>query len=411
MPSRPRLSKVAKPNGNTRNRKPLPDAGLQELEHQYVVANANVNGHASIGTSVSLGHGQLTLAAARGSAAPKIDSADGCANFPFASQSTPYPMPGAQPSLSALELAFNKYGDAVKIDSALCKKVAGETAKRMPTQRRPDQKLNIDRRSNMEAFLAHVTGQVASKPCKNCHKGHGPWSQCVVYDGQMCGSCTNCWYNASGSRCTYHGNGTAASPAAVETPGGDPADGPDETSVNNLPYYSTPKDESKPVLDWTTPHHDEESNVSSQSQPHVPEPFPGPHGAYLHYHQQPPPHMPHGLPSVGLMPGGGGHGMATAAAPRMACDSMGGLVRQAMRDVSSLSRRDRYVARIETAAEELAMRWAEFEEYMRTPEAMADQQQHFHETTSAHMMPPGHAHDARMETIETESVHGGSSMS
>lgn len=205
MPSRPRLSKVAKPNGNTRNRKPLPDAGLQELEHQYVVANANVNGHASIGTSVSLDHGQLTLAAARGSAAPKIDSADGCANFPFASQSTPYPMLGAQPSLSALELAFNKYGDAVKIDSALCKKVAGETAKRMPTQRRPDQKLNIDRRSNMEAFLAHVTGQVASKPCKNCHKGHGPWSQCVVYDGQMCGSCTNCWYNASGSRCTYHG--------------------------------------------------------------------------------------------------------------------------------------------------------------------------------------------------------------
>jgi hypothetical protein len=21
----------------------------------------------------------------------------------------------------------------------------------------------------------------------------------------MCGSCTNCWFNASGSRCTFHG--------------------------------------------------------------------------------------------------------------------------------------------------------------------------------------------------------------
>jgi hypothetical protein len=54
-------------------------------------------------------------------------------------------------------------------------------------------------------LLAHMTGQSAPKPCKNCHKGHGPWTQCVVYDGQMCGSCTNCWFNASGSRCTFHG--------------------------------------------------------------------------------------------------------------------------------------------------------------------------------------------------------------
>jgi hypothetical protein len=54
-------------------------------------------------------------------------------------------------------------------------------------------------------LLAHITGDLAPRPCKNCHKGHGPWTQCVVYDGQMCGSCANCWFNASGSRCTFHG--------------------------------------------------------------------------------------------------------------------------------------------------------------------------------------------------------------
>lgn len=116
--------------------------------------------------------------------------------------SAPADMTTAQ---TAAEVALAAYGDLVKIDSALCKKLAQEIALREPTQRRRDQKLNIERRSNVEALLAHVTGEPAQRPCKNCHKGHGPWTQCVVYDGQMCGSCTNCWFNASGSRCTFHG--------------------------------------------------------------------------------------------------------------------------------------------------------------------------------------------------------------
>ncbi|KAI1044028.1 hypothetical protein LB505_007706 [Fusarium chuoi] len=64
----------------------------------------------------------------------------------------------------------------------------------------------MERRSNVEAFLAHLTGVQVSRSCKNCSKGHGPWSECIIYDGQMCGSCTNCWFNASGSRCTFHEN-------------------------------------------------------------------------------------------------------------------------------------------------------------------------------------------------------------
>lgn len=106
---------------------------------------------------------------------------------------------------TAEDVVFNVYGDIIKIDSALCKKLAREVAIRPPTQRRTEQKLNMERRSNVEALLAHITGEPSPQPCKNCHKGHGPWTECIIYDGQMCGSCTNCWFNASGSRCTYHG--------------------------------------------------------------------------------------------------------------------------------------------------------------------------------------------------------------
>lgn len=159
------------------------------------------NGHGPIDTSLPLASDQLGLPQS-----PHADVDDGT-EFAFSTQQqqSVYPMLTTRRPPSAVEVAYSKYGHAVKIDSALCRKVAPELAKRAPSQRRVEQKLNIDRRSNMEAFLAHMTGQVAETPCKNCRKGHGPWTECVVYDGQMCGSCTNCWYNASGSRCTFHG--------------------------------------------------------------------------------------------------------------------------------------------------------------------------------------------------------------
>lgn len=127
-------------------------------------------------------------------------------------EATPFPTPINQttnpPTRTAGDVALGIYGDSIKIDSALCKKLACEEALRDPGQRRTGQKLNMERRSNVEAMLAHVTGVQVARPCKNCHKGHGPWNQCVVYDGQMCGSCTNCWFNASGARCTFHGQST-----------------------------------------------------------------------------------------------------------------------------------------------------------------------------------------------------------
>ncbi|KAI0382829.1 hypothetical protein F5Y04DRAFT_252412 [Hypomontagnella monticulosa] len=92
----------------------------------------------------------------------------------------------------------------VIVESALAKRLAREPGMRLAQQRRPEQVLNLARRSNVEALFAHIAGEEAPQPCKNCHKGHGPWTSCVIVDGQMCGSCANCWFNASGARCSFH---------------------------------------------------------------------------------------------------------------------------------------------------------------------------------------------------------------
>ncbi|PTB41398.1 hypothetical protein M441DRAFT_138803 [Trichoderma asperellum CBS 433.97] len=207
---------------------------------------------------------------------------------------------------TAADLAYAAYGDLVKIDSALCKKLAAETALREPTQRRVDQKLNIERRSNVEALLAHMTGQAAPKPCKNCHKGHGPWTQCVVYDGQMCGSCTNCWFNASGSRCTFHENNHQQPQTLFAAT---------VTSGANLLF----------------------------SQPTIAQPSPS---------------------NVNLSTDVNHWGLS---------ESTKQLITQTITDVSTFSRRDRFLARIEAAAKELGMRIAEYEEFLRTPEGIAEQ--------------------------------------
>lgn len=103
------------------------------------------------------------------------------------------------------ELSRESGYESLNIDSGLAKRLAREPGLRIAQQRRPEQQLNLARRSNVEALFAHIAGDLAPTPCKNCHKGHGPWNTCVVVDGQMCGSCANCWFNASGARCSFHG--------------------------------------------------------------------------------------------------------------------------------------------------------------------------------------------------------------
>ena len=82
---------------------------------------------------------------------------------------------------------------------------ADKPAKRVPIKRRERHHLNLGRRSNVEALVIHMVGDEAAKPCFHCNKGDGPWKYCIVKKGELNGACTNCWFNASGVRCTFHG--------------------------------------------------------------------------------------------------------------------------------------------------------------------------------------------------------------
>lgn len=178
-----------------------------DLEHAHHGLENSIDLHTAniLGNGASIGglNGHPSLHPANALAASMASPSPAAFSIDQQQQQQQQQLPDNAPT--AAFIAAANYGEHLKIDSALCKKLAGEAAQREPTQRRRDQKLNIERRSNVEALLAHVTGQNAPRPCKNCHKGHGPWTECVVYDGQMCGSCSNCWFNASGSRCTFHG--------------------------------------------------------------------------------------------------------------------------------------------------------------------------------------------------------------
>ncbi|KAH7159950.1 hypothetical protein B0J13DRAFT_117262 [Dactylonectria estremocensis] len=236
---------------------------------------------------------------------------------------TRFPMlltPMASQGPTAEDVALEIYGNSIRIDSAFCRKLAAETAIHDPAQRRPGQKLNMERRSNVEAVLAHITGDLAPNPCKNCRKGHGPWKSCIVYDGQMCGSCTNCWFNASGSRCTFHENNHPQLPTFYGTVG---------VAPGTIIYQQTPV---------PLPYQPQSTRDLSQL-------------------------APSGLPITS--PDLSNWGLS---------DPTGRLVTQAMGDVVNFSRRERHLARIESAAEELGMRIAEYDEYLRTPEGIAEHQ-------------------------------------
>ncbi|CEI68603.1 unnamed protein product [Fusarium venenatum] len=92
---------------------------------------------------------------------------------------------------TAGQAAFRLFGKSLNIESALTKRLYDEQSLRPVQQRNRKTKLNMTRRSNAEALLAHITGVQVQQPCKNCSGGHGPWKECVIYDGEMCGSCTN----------------------------------------------------------------------------------------------------------------------------------------------------------------------------------------------------------------------------
>ncbi|KFA47312.1 hypothetical protein S40293_06065 [Stachybotrys chartarum IBT 40293] len=253
---------------------------------------------------------------------PPLSNEEAAAHY-YASQ----PQPTTEPRLTAVDVAFGRFGTSINTDSALSKRLAGETAVREATQRRHEQKLNMDRRSNVEALFAHMTGTPAAQPCKNCYKGHGPWTECIVYENQLCGSCSNCWYNASGSRCTFH-----------------------ETNIH--PVKPPAASRAPTVPDTTAP-------LRSSTDSPSPETTAG---------------------SILSMPSLGGVDIQVLASVHNSVETMKtrhpsrNLVRRSMGDGIHFSKQSRYVARIEAAAEELGMRIAEYDEYLCTPEGVAKNQ-------------------------------------
>ncbi|KAH8909477.1 hypothetical protein BR93DRAFT_965572 [Coniochaeta sp. PMI_546] len=207
------------------------------------------------------------------------------------------------------ELARDSGYGQLNVESALAKRLAREPGLRLAQQRRPDQQLNLQRRSNVEALFAHIAGELAPSACKNCHKGHGPWTSCVVVDGQMCGSCANCWFNASGARCSFHEtrNPQAHHPSLITTP-------------------------SAPASD--------------------------PNAGYV-LHAPPPvqPQLSHTLPTAA------GHNATLAALSTGSNDPVVRYtVERAMAEVRSADRRTRQIMMIEIAAKQLALQIVEYEE-------------------------------------------------
>jgi uncharacterized protein DUF3716 len=70
--------------------------------------------------------------------------------------------------------------------------------------------INLFIHQNCEAALAYSRGQVmeGANGCQSCKRGRGPFAKCVVVKGYMKGSCSNCHYNAEGTRCSFRSQGS-----------------------------------------------------------------------------------------------------------------------------------------------------------------------------------------------------------
>ncbi|CAD6441934.1 3ee1b2a2-ad7f-463b-b83f-070cfaa8e255 [Sclerotinia trifoliorum] len=86
---------------------------------------------------------------------------------------------------------------------------------------RPNRVLLVGTRRvpNEESWLATQVGELQVRACRNCAKGNGPFTDCVVVPGRFKEACTNCYYGGTGSRCTLrhdHENAVAHLQAGVQ---------------------------------------------------------------------------------------------------------------------------------------------------------------------------------------------------
>ncbi|KAL8336295.1 hypothetical protein RB601_000218 [Gaeumannomyces tritici] len=227
-------------------------------------------------------------------------------------------------------------------ESALAKRLAREPGQRLAQQRRPEQSLNLARRSNVEALFAHIAGEEVLQPCKNCRKGHGPWTVCVIVDGQMCGSCANCWFNASGARCSFH-------------------------ETRNLQGH--------PLSQQAQQHHVHPLQTAAGG-PTSQDPYAVPSPLAL----APPPGS---APGGG---GGGGGGISFGPGLSMTDAAVRYTVERCMSDVRAADRKARQLIKVEIAAKQLALEILEYEEM-----AAAGQGDHHHDADGTGQSAQDHA--------------------
>ncbi|RCI15888.1 hypothetical protein L249_3008 [Ophiocordyceps polyrhachis-furcata BCC 54312] len=264
-------------------------------------------------------------------------------------------------------------------------KLANLPVVRLPVQRRATQGLNMNRRCNVEAALAYISGQQPTKSCSCCAKTFGPWNDCVVYEGQMLGACSNCWFNASGSRCTFQGD---------KHPKPEP-DQEGQESQQGSPSPSAAAQSSSPQPPVA------QAAAAPGTQPTSGSRRNSPSGAAA----SPSRSARNRTSTPASRRGSPGRAAATASS-RSPSASVGGIdppanvtdhdmahwrladstrraLERGLNDPARMSDpaagasiRRRLVARIESAAEELGVRMAEFDEFSRSPAGMAAERVH-----------------------------------
>ncbi|CAG9944685.1 unnamed protein product [Clonostachys rosea f. rosea IK726] len=249
-------------------------------------------------------------------------------------------------------------GYTVRIDSIIGKRLARLPAKRNPEHRDRSHKPNLKRRGNVEAMLVQVAGDEAEQACKSCRKGHGPWTRCVVLEGSLCGSCANCWYNACGSRCTFHESkakypATSPNIAPLGPYPVSPARSP-PTPPPQILYYPPPAPYVPPPAPYFPPpaHYPPQAQFPQAQFPQAPAPSQTTLESFY-------PPGPAGPPPIDVIQAGG---LGVLGPQIMAHFYQAGAAFMAAKEVARASRLkpfERSLARILRASEELGMLMAE----------------------------------------------------
>lgn len=67
---------------------------------------------------------------------------------------------------------------------------------------RTGRQFNAARSQNIEAWVCQERGRLSEAECDHCKNSYGPFTSCVVFPGHIHGSCANCHYGSSSSRCS-----------------------------------------------------------------------------------------------------------------------------------------------------------------------------------------------------------------